>query len=81
MVFLLIRQFGVILATDHLLSIWLMKDMTLDDMIDDIKAYLEIVGQVTGQAGSIIYVGHSRGTTLMFMYASAYPEEAQKLLR
>lgn len=31
-------------------------------------------------AKSIVYVGHSRGTSLIFMYASEFPEEAAQLL-
>jgi hypothetical protein len=31
--------------------------------------------------GSIIYVGHSKGSTLIFMYASEYSEESKSLLK
>lgn len=42
---------------------------------------LNRVAEVTGQAGNIIYIGHSRGATVFFMYASEYPEESERLLK
>ncbi|XP_063907410.1 gastric triacylglycerol lipase-like [Zophobas morio] len=45
-----------------------------------ISAILNTVATATNKSGSIIYIGHSRGATLAFMYASEYPEEAQKIL-
>lgn len=36
----------------------------------DLPAKLELVANVTGQGGKIIYLGHSMGTTVGFMYAS-----------
>ncbi|XP_063924782.1 lipase member K-like [Zophobas morio] len=46
-----------------------------------ISAILSTVATATSKSGSIIYIGHSRGATLAFMYAAEYPEEAQKILR
>ncbi|XP_019871145.1 gastric triacylglycerol lipase [Aethina tumida] len=36
----------------------------------DIPANLDVVAKVTGQAGNIIYVGHSMGTTISYIYCS-----------
>lgn len=47
----------------------------------DISASLNKVANETGMEGSIIYIGHSRGTTLIFMYAAEYPEETERLLK
>jgi pimeloyl-ACP methyl ester carboxylesterase len=48
---------------------------------DDVRTVLKYIANETGMGGSIIYVGHSKGTTLIFMYASEYPEEAQSLVK
>ncbi|KAJ3622053.1 hypothetical protein MTP99_002585 [Tenebrio molitor] len=57
-------------------------DFNLDTAAaDDIRTVLKYIANETGMGGSIIYVGHSKGTTLIFMYASEYPEEAQSLLK
>ncbi|XP_015838585.1 gastric triacylglycerol lipase-like [Tribolium castaneum] len=48
---------------------------------NDIPTILEKVALETKKSGSIIYIGHSRGTTLIFMYASTFPEKTQKLLK
>jgi hypothetical protein len=50
-------------------------------MANDIRPVLKYIADVTGMGGSIIYAGHSKGNTLMFMYASEYPEEAGSLLK
>jgi pimeloyl-ACP methyl ester carboxylesterase len=42
---------------------------------------LKYIAHETEMGGSIIYVGHSKGTTLIFMYASEYPEETESLLK
>ncbi|KAJ3621876.1 hypothetical protein MTP99_002427 [Tenebrio molitor] len=47
----------------------------------DMRASLQKVANVTDKAGSIIYVGHSRGTALMFMFASEFPKEANQLIK
>jgi pimeloyl-ACP methyl ester carboxylesterase len=47
----------------------------------DMRASLQKVANVTDKAGSIIYVGHSRGTLLMFMFASEFPKEANQLIQ
>ena len=46
-----------------------------------VPAMLNTVATATNKSGSIIYIGHSRGSTLAFMYASENPKEAQKFLR
>jgi lysosomal acid lipase/cholesteryl ester hydrolase len=47
----------------------------------DIPSQLKLVANETGKAGEIIYIGHSMGTTLIFMYASEYPEETRELIQ
>jgi lysosomal acid lipase/cholesteryl ester hydrolase len=47
----------------------------------DIPSQLQLVANETGKAGEIIYIGHSMGTTLIFMYASEYPEETRELIQ
>jgi lysosomal acid lipase/cholesteryl ester hydrolase len=47
----------------------------------DIPSQLNLVANATGKAGEIIYIGHSMGTTLVFMYASEYPEETRELIQ
>jgi pimeloyl-ACP methyl ester carboxylesterase len=47
----------------------------------DMRASLQKVANVTDKAGFIIYVGHSRGTALMFMFASEFPKEANQLIK
>ncbi|XP_063924460.1 lipase 3-like [Zophobas morio] len=55
---------------------------TLDDVASyEVPAILKTIASETNKSGSIIYIGHSRGTVLGFMYASEYPDEAQKYLR
>ncbi|KAJ3622050.1 hypothetical protein MTP99_002583 [Tenebrio molitor] len=57
-------------------------DFNLDTaMTNDIRPVLKYIADETGMGGSIIYAGHSKGNTLMFMYASEYPEEAGSLLK
>jgi lysosomal acid lipase/cholesteryl ester hydrolase len=48
---------------------------------DDIRTVLKYIAKETGMGGSIIYVGHSKGSTLIFMYASEYSEESKSLLK
>lgn len=48
---------------------------------NDVSASVEKIATETGKSGSIIYLGHSRGTTLAFMYASAFPKKAEKMLK
>ncbi|RZC34844.1 Abhydro lipase domain containing protein, partial [Asbolus verrucosus] len=52
-----------------------------DQALNDIRTSLHEIERITRKRGSIIYIGHSKGTTLSFMFASQYPEEAQTLLR
>ncbi|XP_063924317.1 gastric triacylglycerol lipase-like [Zophobas morio] len=55
---------------------------SLDDVATKgVPAMLNTVATATNKSGSIIYIGHSRGSTLAFMYASENPKEAQKFLR
>ncbi|CAH1378793.1 unnamed protein product [Tenebrio molitor] len=57
-------------------------DFNLDVMAQkDIPSQLQLVANETGKAGEIIYIGHSMGTTLIFMYASEYPEETRELIQ
>ena len=54
----------------------------MDDVASKgVPAILNTIATATNKSSSIIYIGHSRGSTLVFMYASENPEEAQKLLR
>ncbi|XP_044266008.1 lipase member N-like [Tribolium madens] len=48
---------------------------------NDVPTILEKVALETGKSGSIIYIGHSRGSTLIFMYASTFPQKTEKLLK
>lgn len=41
----------------------------------DLPAELNFVAKVTGEAGKIIYLAHSMGTTVGFMYASTTKEK------
>ncbi|XP_063925654.1 lipase member J-like [Zophobas morio] len=57
-------------------------DYNLDTLAaNDIPSFLNKVAEVTGKAGSIIYMGHSRAIMLLFMYTSEHPEEIEQLLR
>lgn len=40
--------------------------------VRDLPVVLSFVGKMTNQTGNIIYVGHSMGTTMFFVYASMY---------
>lgn len=40
--------------------------------VRDLPVVLSFVGKMTNQKGNIIYVGHSMGTTMFFVYASMY---------
>ncbi|KAH0818291.1 hypothetical protein GEV33_004500 [Tenebrio molitor] len=71
------RRHETLKTTD--LEYW---DYNLDTVaVYDISASLNKVANETGMEGSIIYIGHSRGTTLIFMYAAEYPEETERLLK
>lgn len=48
---------------------------------NDVPLALEKVADVTQKAGSIIYIGHSRGSTLIYMFAAENPQLSHKLLR
>lgn len=55
---------------------------TLDDLsLYDLPAMLELVAERTGQAGNIIYIGHSLGCSMGLMYGAHFPERAHKLLK
>lgn len=54
----------------------------MDDLaLIDLPTELEYISNVTGQQGNIIYIGHSIGTTVGFMYSSWYPTEAKKYIK
>ncbi|GJQ83098.1 hypothetical protein Trydic_g20109 [Trypoxylus dichotomus] len=44
--------------------------------IYDLPASLNYVANVTKQGGELIYIGHSMGTTMFFIFASMLPKEA-----
>ncbi|CAH0555571.1 unnamed protein product [Brassicogethes aeneus] len=46
---------------------------------NDVKAVVEMIVEKTGQ--KLITMGHSLGTSALFVYASAYPEDASKNLK
>ncbi|XP_068898904.1 lipase 1-like [Tenebrio molitor] len=57
-------------------------DFNLDTIAQkDITAQLQLVANQTGNAGDIIYIGHSMGTTLGFMHASENPGKEQGLIK
>lgn len=45
--------------------------------IYDIPAALSHVSNITGKGGDIIYIGHSMGTTMFFIFSSLLPKTAQ----
>lgn len=45
--------------------------------IYDVPASLNYVANVTNKSGDIIYIGHSMGTTMFFIYSSIFPKQAQ----
>lgn len=45
--------------------------------IYDLPASLSYVSNVTRQGGDIIYIGHSMGTTMYFIFSSLMPEAAR----
>jgi lysosomal acid lipase/cholesteryl ester hydrolase len=55
---------------------------SLDDLAhNDVPAALDLIANVTGKAGSIVYMGHSRGSTVILMYASSNPVHARRMLK
>lgn len=38
----------------------------------DLPAVLTFIGEQTNKTGEIIYIGHSMGTTMFFVYSSLY---------
>ncbi|KRT84017.1 hydrolase, partial [Oryctes borbonicus] len=44
--------------------------------IYDLPASLNYVSNITKQGGEIIYIGHSMGTTMFFIFSSMFPKEA-----
>lgn len=46
--------------------------------IYDIPAELDFIAKTTGKAGSIIYIGHSMGTTQSYVYATLRADNARK---
>ncbi|KYB25440.1 gastric triacylglycerol lipase-like isoform X1 [Tribolium castaneum] len=56
-------------------------DFNLDNLAYfDIGQQLRFVAKTTGKWGSIIYLGHSMGTTLGFLYTAGNPGQANELL-
>lgn len=49
--------------------------------IYDLPAQIKQIASVTGQAGNIIYIGYSTGTTASYVYGSTSPQEAAKYLK
>ncbi|RZC36181.1 lipase 3, partial [Asbolus verrucosus] len=45
----------------------------------DLPASLYYVSNTTGKLGEIIYVGHSMGTTMFFVFASTRPQDAKNV--
>lgn len=45
----------------------------------DLPAVLFYVGNVTEKYGEIIYVGHSMGTTMFFVFSSIFPKAAENV--
>ncbi|CAH0555552.1 unnamed protein product [Brassicogethes aeneus] len=57
-------------------------DFSFHEMgIYDLPAIIDFVAQNTGQKGNIIYIGHSMGTTMSFVYASLLPDHAKENLK
>jgi pimeloyl-ACP methyl ester carboxylesterase len=47
----------------------------------DLKTSLRKVADETGMTRSIIHIGHSKGSALMLLFASEFPNEANEFLR
>lgn len=47
--------------------------------IYDLPAALNYVSNINTQNGKIIYIGHSMGTTMFFIYSSLFPKEASQI--
>lgn len=47
----------------------------------DLPAMLTLVAEETGQAGNILYIGYSMGTTSAFVYSITHPEQSSALLK
>ncbi|EFA09531.2 Lipase 1-like Protein [Tribolium castaneum] len=57
-------------------------DFSFHEMaIYDIPAVVEFIAEKNGNGTKIIYVGHSMGTTIGFIYASLKKEHAEKFLK
>ncbi|XP_068896626.1 lipase member N-like [Tenebrio molitor] len=71
------REHTKLKDSDH--KYWL---YSLDDLAQyDVPAALDLIANVTGKAGSIVYMGHSRGSTVIFMYTSSNPVHARRMLK
>lgn len=46
----------------------------------DVSAELKLIKDVTGTSKKIIYIGHSMGTTISYIYAISKAEEAKEML-
>jgi len=47
----------------------------------DLPAVLNHVSNVTGKGGEIIYIGHSMGTTMFYIFSSIFPELAKNTVK
>lgn len=43
----------------------------------DLPAMVDFITKTTGQKGNLVYIGHSMGTTISYIYASVNPEHAK----
>lgn len=59
-----------------------MSNFSMDEIsLYDLPALFDFILKETGQQGNIIFIGHSLGPTLGMIYASAFPEKAQKTIK
>lgn len=49
--------------------------------IYDLPAAIEYVSNITRRSGQIIYIGHSMGTTMFFVFSSVMPDFASKHIK
>lgn len=47
----------------------------------DLPSMLDYVTEKTNARGNILYIGHSLGTTMGMMYASAFPDKAKETVK
>ncbi|KAB0799463.1 hypothetical protein PPYR_07343 [Photinus pyralis] len=49
--------------------------------LHDVPTMLKYIARKTGQAGRIIYIGHSLGTTTFLEYGSRFPDQVKNLVK